>query len=677
MRGALKMASPNPSKLSVALFSGGRGTATITREILRHSNIELNLLVNAYDDGLSTGELRDFIPGMLGPSDFRKNLSYLLDLYSEQQFALERVIEYRLPKDFGPRHLDELNEIVEQQGPRAFGAQQGAREAPLLPYIRENLSALDAPVRAAVMDFLRIFLTFARKQPRPFNFVDCSLGNLVFAGAYLKNDRDFNHATEELATLFGSKANLINVTRGENRVLVALKQDGEILAREAAIVNAQSRSPIVELYLLERPIPPATLSELAPLSLPEKRRRLAAMEAPVSISEKAKEALLSADIIVYGPGTQHSSLFPSYKTIGVREAIRGSGARVKAFICNLEWDHDIRGLSAADLVGSALRLLGDPENEDRLVTHVLYNPPEPEGSLNSRPNALPLGDPADAPLKSVKIIQGPLENPAKRGVHSGRAIVKCLRETFESELNFGKRELDVYVDLNERSIALDYLLQEFLELPWHESFSHVRLTLNNVELPKLDLPPHLEVGTSEQDSAFTDVSVFFRWLESGSTGYLATIAGDGEYRLADVLSSITLLDSSTFGAVYGSRNQSRRQFMKSLNAAYGESNFLYYSSWATAFVLAAVFGARHQVIFSDPLTGFRVFKRSALADALPVLPRGKRPAGAMGITRALVQAGVEIAEVPISYRTFKGFTNVRWRITRGLKNAWSAVAPRS
>ncbi len=657
------MASPNPSKLSVALFSGGRGTATITREILRHSNIELSLLVNAYDDGLSTGELRDFIPGMLGPSDFRKNLSYLLDLYSEQQFVLERVIEYRLPKDFGPRHLDELNEIV---------AQQGAREAPLLPYIRENLGALDAPVRSAVMDFLRIFLTFARKQPRPFNFVDCSLGNLVFAGAYLKNDRDFNRATEELATLFGSKANLINVTRGENRVLVALKEDGEILAREATIVNAQSASKIVELYLLERPIPPATLTELAPLALEEKRRRLSAMEAPVSISEKAKEALLSADIIVYGPGTQHSSLFPSYKTVGVREAIRGSRARVKAFICNLEWDHDIRGLSAADLVDSALRLLGDPENEERLVTHVLYNPTD-----GTRPNALPLGAPSEGRLKHVKIIQGALENPAKRGVHSGRAIVKCLRETFEREVNFGKRELDVYVDLNERSIALDYLLQEFLELPWHESFSRVRLTLNHVELPKLDLPAHLEITTSDQDSAFTDVNVFFRWLESGSTGYLATIAGDGEYRLADVLSSITLLDSSTFGAVYGSRNQSRRQFMKSLNAAYGESNFLYYSSWATALALAAVFGARHQVIFSDPLTGFRVFKRSALADALRALPRGKRPAGAMGITRALVQADVEIAEVPISYRTFKGFTNVRWRITRGLKNAWSAIAPRS
>lgn len=63
------------SPTRVVLFCGGRGSATIIRALLRQTDVELTLLVNAYDDGLSTGALRDFIPGMLGPSDFRKNLS--------------------------------------------------------------------------------------------------------------------------------------------------------------------------------------------------------------------------------------------------------------------------------------------------------------------------------------------------------------------------------------------------------------------------------------------------------------------------------------------------------------------------------------------------------------------------------------------------------------------------
>src|SRR6476661_5577340 len=82
--------------MKVALFFGGRGSATIIRALLRRTDIELTLLVNGYDDGLSTGLLRTFIPGMLGPSDFRKNLSYLFGNYSQAQYALKSLMEYRL-----------------------------------------------------------------------------------------------------------------------------------------------------------------------------------------------------------------------------------------------------------------------------------------------------------------------------------------------------------------------------------------------------------------------------------------------------------------------------------------------------------------------------------------------------------------------------------------------------
>src|SRR6185369_12562027 len=83
--------------IRIALFCGGRGSATIIRALLRRGDVELTLLVNAYDDGLSTGSLRSFIPGMLGPSDFRKNLSYLFGNYSQSQYALKSLMEYRLP----------------------------------------------------------------------------------------------------------------------------------------------------------------------------------------------------------------------------------------------------------------------------------------------------------------------------------------------------------------------------------------------------------------------------------------------------------------------------------------------------------------------------------------------------------------------------------------------------
>ena len=60
------------------MFSGGRGTESLTEAFVSHPQIDLSLLVNAYDDGLSTGRLRRFIPGLLGPSDFRKNIAHFL-----------------------------------------------------------------------------------------------------------------------------------------------------------------------------------------------------------------------------------------------------------------------------------------------------------------------------------------------------------------------------------------------------------------------------------------------------------------------------------------------------------------------------------------------------------------------------------------------------------------------
>ena len=96
----------------VALLGGGRGSSTIIRELLRWPQVELSLLVNAYDDGMSTGALRRFIPDMLGPSDFRKNLSTLLDLHSNEQYALQQFLEYRLPDDFGEADAAQLDAYV-------------------------------------------------------------------------------------------------------------------------------------------------------------------------------------------------------------------------------------------------------------------------------------------------------------------------------------------------------------------------------------------------------------------------------------------------------------------------------------------------------------------------------------------------------------------------------------
>ena len=48
------------AQINVVLFSGGSGTRSITDAFRRHPQISLKILINAYDDGHSTGRLRRF-----------------------------------------------------------------------------------------------------------------------------------------------------------------------------------------------------------------------------------------------------------------------------------------------------------------------------------------------------------------------------------------------------------------------------------------------------------------------------------------------------------------------------------------------------------------------------------------------------------------------------------------
>ena len=57
------------------------------------------------------------------------------------------------------------------------------------------------------------------------------------------------------------------------------------------------------------------------------------------------------------------------------------------------------------------------------------------------------------------------------------------------------------------------------------------------------------------------------------------------------------------------------------------------------------------------------FRREALA-GLREIP----DAAPLAIVRQLIRQGVEVAELPVLYRTFSGFTDPNWRVRRGLRN---------
>jgi len=84
--------------LNVVILNGGRGAAAVIPALLARQGLHVTSVVNAYDDGKSTGEIRRFF-GMLGPSDIRKVQELMLPVADPDYQANLELFQYRFPQD--------------------------------------------------------------------------------------------------------------------------------------------------------------------------------------------------------------------------------------------------------------------------------------------------------------------------------------------------------------------------------------------------------------------------------------------------------------------------------------------------------------------------------------------------------------------------------------------------
>ena len=84
--------------LNVVILNGGRGASTIIPSLLERQRLHVTSVVNAYDDGKSTGVIRRFF-GMLGPSDIRKVQELMLPKDDPDYENYAKLFQYRFPLD--------------------------------------------------------------------------------------------------------------------------------------------------------------------------------------------------------------------------------------------------------------------------------------------------------------------------------------------------------------------------------------------------------------------------------------------------------------------------------------------------------------------------------------------------------------------------------------------------
>jgi 2-phospho-L-lactate transferase/gluconeogenesis factor (CofD/UPF0052 family) len=297
--------------MKIVILTGGTGSIALQgglyHRLEKHlDGIEVKVLVNAYDNGLSTGVVRRVMDGqILGPSDVRKNQTTRLHLtdphspwlpFLSCRFTADAAAAYE-------RCRTEVNNLTTalQRQERQTGC------------------------RRVLMDAIEEF--FKTPLSSTIGYDDFSLANIIYAGLARANGNSLRQAGSVMAKALGI-ANTVLLNDDKSLFLGAVSRSGKRITDEGEIVDwGKIDDPFVDLFFLD-----ADGKE----SMPE-------------LCLEAWRALVEADLVILSAGTQWSSLLPTYASRGFRAALRDSSADV-VLVMNRTPDRDSPSQTASDIV---------------------------------------------------------------------------------------------------------------------------------------------------------------------------------------------------------------------------------------------------------------------------------------------------------------------------------------
>lgn len=297
--------------MKIVILTGGTGSIALQRGLYNAldanvDGIDTKVVVNAYDNGLSTGAVRQVMKGqILGPSDVRKNQATRLRLMDPNSPWLN-FMDFRFTAETADARkmcLEQITTLLKDL------ARQGRNVA-----CREQLlGAVDVFFNSAAASTIE--------------YHDFSVSNIVYAGLSRANANSMRAAARIMSEAMRIPDNVL-LNDDNSLFLGAITQSGRRIQDEAEIVAWGSNTdPIVDVFFVD-----ANGNE----SLP-------------TLCLEAWQAIVEADLIILSSGTQWSSLIPTYASIGFTAAIRDSKAKI-LMVMNRVPDKDSPSLSASDII---------------------------------------------------------------------------------------------------------------------------------------------------------------------------------------------------------------------------------------------------------------------------------------------------------------------------------------
>ena len=315
-------------------FTGGTALRSLSIYLAQKSASSIHL-VTTFDSGGSTAELRRTlaIPAL---GDLRNRMLALAD-QSRLPPGFLAALSYRCPKGKDNALLgSQVKTYAQNTHPMWMGIE---------PSIAKHL--------ASCLDLLLIRL------PANFNFQGASLGNLILAGLYLYNKRDFAPTLDYFKRVLGVQGNVLPIV-DECLNLGCELTDGSFVVGQHKFKNLDL--PIKRIFLTVHE--PSHITEITQDDICHPK-----------LSKSASHWFELADLICYPMGSFYSSVLVNLLVKGVARRIKNATCP-KVFIPNLGHDPELKDLTIEDQVTTILTTLqqDDPNANNRdFLNYVLLD----------------------------------------------------------------------------------------------------------------------------------------------------------------------------------------------------------------------------------------------------------------------------------------------------------------
>ena len=395
-------------KYDIIIFNGGRGAINIIKELKKKNNVNIYSIVNAYDDGKSTGNLRDIF-NILGPSDIRKvqNLFIPKNKYYNQ---ITKLFQFRIKNISKEDFFQEIKKFVDNKKNDIFGIK--LTNIKIKKFININLKYF-------YNYFIKNKIKYKKLIVEDMSFINC-----IYASSVMLNNNKISKSINDFNKVF----NLSNSTyciSDDIRYLCAIENPNKIYYTEEQIVEKRSNSNIQEIFLLRKKINNENFKKL---SFKNKRKFLIKNSTPPKTNPLILKLIKKADFILYAPGTQHSSLYPTYKHYNLANNIKKNKKAKKIFITNIGADYETPNYDTFDYINGAFKYLSNLNKNykfEDFFNYILVN-----NSKNRSNKNYVIHNTRKFNKINLSLICKNFESKTYKGKHDGKKIVKFIESLF-------------------------------------------------------------------------------------------------------------------------------------------------------------------------------------------------------------------------------------------------------